>query len=247
MNKTSKDLTELVSNQNDYDKSKKTHIKKPLNAFMLFMKEMRSRVVAECTLKESAAINQILGRRWHALTREEQTKYYEMARKEKELHQQLYPNWSARDNYASHTKRKKKRTNTIFQMSYFNHGNCFKNSHHMNGHKFPPDSSDQSMLDQNSLVISNKRGLLSNRNFFYKPDSPYRIDPLLALHYGSSFSEKLAFSNNPSCFNSNWSTSSLTDPQINFNKGNFGLYNTIIIINGYFYDFVNFNNLFTKL
>ena len=44
-------------------KPKKPHIKKPLNAFMLFMKEMRAKVVAECTLKESAAINQILGRK----------------------------------------------------------------------------------------------------------------------------------------------------------------------------------------
>lgn len=42
---------------------KRPHIKKPLNAFMLYMKEMRANVVAECTLKESAAINQILGRR----------------------------------------------------------------------------------------------------------------------------------------------------------------------------------------
>jgi len=41
----------------------KPHIKKPLNAFMLYMKEMRPKIVAECTLKESAAINQILGRR----------------------------------------------------------------------------------------------------------------------------------------------------------------------------------------
>ena len=30
---------------------------------MLYMKEMRAKVVAECTLKESAAINQILGRK----------------------------------------------------------------------------------------------------------------------------------------------------------------------------------------
>jgi hypothetical protein len=30
---------------------------------MLFMKEMRQTVIEECTLKESAAINQILGRR----------------------------------------------------------------------------------------------------------------------------------------------------------------------------------------
>ncbi|XP_064340299.1 transcription factor 7 isoform X3 [Camelus dromedarius] len=43
--------------------AKKPTIKKPLNAFMLYMKEMRAKVIAECTLKESAAINQILGRR----------------------------------------------------------------------------------------------------------------------------------------------------------------------------------------
>ncbi len=36
---------------------------------------------------------------WHALTREEQAKYYELARKERQLHMQLYPTWSARDNY----------------------------------------------------------------------------------------------------------------------------------------------------
>nr|XP_034961338.1 transcription factor 7 isoform X5 [Zootoca vivipara] len=86
--------------------AKKPTIKKPLNAFMLYMKEMRGTVIAECTLKESAAINQILGRRWHALSREEQAKYYELARKERQLHMQLYPGWSARDNYG----KKKRRT-----------------------------------------------------------------------------------------------------------------------------------------
>ena len=45
------------------NQQEKNHIKKPLNAFMLYMKEMRPKIVAECTLKESAAINQILGRR----------------------------------------------------------------------------------------------------------------------------------------------------------------------------------------
>ena len=42
---------------------KPPYVKKPLNAFMLFMKEMRPKVIEECTLKESAAINQILGRK----------------------------------------------------------------------------------------------------------------------------------------------------------------------------------------
>ena len=37
---------------------------------MLYMKEMRPVVQAECTLKESAAINQILGRRVREKNRE---------------------------------------------------------------------------------------------------------------------------------------------------------------------------------
>jgi len=90
-------------------KKKEPHIKKPLNAFMLYMKEMRPVVQAECTLKESAAINQILGRRWHGLTREEQAKYYEKARIERQRHMQMYPHWNARDNYRFGQKKKKRK------------------------------------------------------------------------------------------------------------------------------------------
>jgi len=85
------------------------HIKKPLNAFMLYMKEMRPVVQAECTLKESAAINQILGRRWHDLSREEQQKYYEKARSARQLHMEMYPHWNARDNYRFGLKKKKRK------------------------------------------------------------------------------------------------------------------------------------------
>ncbi|XP_058949154.2 transcription factor 7-like 2 isoform X3 [Pocillopora verrucosa] len=46
---------------------------------------------------------------WHALDRQEQAKYYEMARKERALHMQLYPGWSARDNYAQQGKKKKRK------------------------------------------------------------------------------------------------------------------------------------------
>lgn len=94
-------------------KPKKPHIKKPLNAFMLFMKEQRAQVVNECTLRESAAINQILGRKWHELERTEQAKYYEMARQERLKHLQLYPGWSARDNYGLKKKRRRKREKVI--------------------------------------------------------------------------------------------------------------------------------------
>nr|XP_045591526.1 protein pangolin, isoforms A/H/I/S-like isoform X3 [Procambarus clarkii] len=105
----SADKSQMIETKNG---DKKPHIKKPLNAFMLYMKEMRAKVVAECTLKESAAINQILGRKWHALSKEEQSKYYEMARRERQLHMQMYPGWNARDNYGMMKKKKRKKEKT---------------------------------------------------------------------------------------------------------------------------------------
>uniref|UniRef100_A0A3B4Z247 Transcription factor 7 like 1b n=1 Tax=Stegastes partitus TaxID=144197 RepID=A0A3B4Z247_9TELE len=89
----------VVELQQEKEDEKKPHIKKPLNAFMLYMREERPRVVAQCKVKESATINQILGQRWHSLSKDEQAKYYELARKERLVHSKLYPGWSARDNY----------------------------------------------------------------------------------------------------------------------------------------------------
>jgi len=42
---------------------------------------------------------------WHELSKEAQSKYYERARQERQLHMCLYPGWSARENYARHKKR----------------------------------------------------------------------------------------------------------------------------------------------
>ena len=54
-------------------------------------------------------INRFFIFQWHSLSREEQAKYYEQARKERQLHMQMYPGWSARDNYAQSKKKKRKR------------------------------------------------------------------------------------------------------------------------------------------
>lgn len=64
------------------------------------------------TLLTAAVVSQ-----WHALPRSEQSKYYELAHKERLLHTQLHPGWSAKDNYVrparfhwkSHTFRSEKR------------------------------------------------------------------------------------------------------------------------------------------
>ncbi|XP_069023128.1 transcription factor 7-like 1-B [Embiotoca jacksoni] len=98
------------------EEERKPHIKKPLNAFMLYMREERPKVVAQCKVKESATINQILGQRWHSLTKDQQAKYYELARKERLLHSKLYPGWSARDNYGKKKKRKRTKSETQLEV-----------------------------------------------------------------------------------------------------------------------------------
>ncbi|XP_034024227.1 uncharacterized protein LOC117508553 isoform X2 [Thalassophryne amazonica] len=95
-------------------KEDKPYIKKPPNSFMLFMKEQRQNIVAECNVKESATVNQILGMKWKAMSDEEQAKYYELAQKERILHSQMYPDWSPSDNYAK--KKKRTRVKPVFVM-----------------------------------------------------------------------------------------------------------------------------------
>jgi len=90
------------------DDKPKTHIKKPLNAFMIFMKENRPKLLEQegNATKQSAELNAVLGKMWQELPEDEQKKYYEKATVLKEEHSRLYPGWSARDNYAIHKKKK---------------------------------------------------------------------------------------------------------------------------------------------
>ncbi|XP_032364947.1 transcription factor 7 [Etheostoma spectabile] len=84
-------------------------VKKPLNAFMLYMKETRHKVLQEGRERASAAVNRTLGRRWRALSRSEQSKYYALAQEERLLHLQLHPGWSARDNYGNRKRKRSQR------------------------------------------------------------------------------------------------------------------------------------------
>ncbi|KAK2899934.1 hypothetical protein Q8A73_013063 [Channa argus] len=80
------------------------YIKKPLNAFMLFMKEQRQSVVAEINIRDNAAVNTVLGQRWASLSSKEKNKFYEKAEEEKLLHARENPGWSSSNNYVfTHT------------------------------------------------------------------------------------------------------------------------------------------------
>ncbi|KII70373.1 Protein pangolin, isoforms A/H/I/S [Thelohanellus kitauei] len=85
------------------------HIKKPLNAFMLYMREVRSEVLKEVPHKDSTLINTIIGERWQKLTEEEKVVYFEKAKEERERHKIMYPQYNPREHYNQNAKRRRKR------------------------------------------------------------------------------------------------------------------------------------------
>ncbi|TWW75539.1 Transcription factor, partial [Takifugu flavidus] len=75
------------------------YIKKPLNAFMLYKKEQWPLITAQQETRKSNVINMLLGQKWKALPKEEQTRYYIEAETQKLLHSLNHPDWTCRDNY----------------------------------------------------------------------------------------------------------------------------------------------------
>jgi len=47
------------------------------------------------------------------LSKDEQSKYYDMARRERQIHMQMYPGWNARDNYGMMKKKKRKKEKSV--------------------------------------------------------------------------------------------------------------------------------------
>ncbi|XP_030253118.1 transcription factor 7-like 1 isoform X2 [Sparus aurata] len=83
------------------------YVKRPPNAFMLYMKEHRPHVEEDIKKKGNGAVNRVLGQRWRSLSEEQQAIYFQQADRERELHALRYPGWSVRQNYGK--KRKKER------------------------------------------------------------------------------------------------------------------------------------------
>ncbi|XP_068163258.1 transcription factor 7-like 2 [Antennarius striatus] len=62
------------------------YVKKPPNAFMLFLKEQRPYVHPNIQRQGSGVVNKVLGRKWTSLPKEERDKYYREAWTAREEH-----------------------------------------------------------------------------------------------------------------------------------------------------------------
>ncbi|XP_028297813.1 lymphoid enhancer-binding factor 1-like [Gouania willdenowi] len=83
----------------------KPYVKKPLNAFMHFLKKNRASAEAELGTRTSAVVNKHLGQRWKLLSPEQREVYVEEARVDSLLHLFANPNWSNKINYRHKKKR----------------------------------------------------------------------------------------------------------------------------------------------
>ncbi|CAG2165423.1 unnamed protein product [Oppiella nova] len=115
---SSKDLTQNVSTYNkrrsqslsalqqmknsgskEYKESKglkgsaKQHIRRPMNAFMIFSKRHRALVHQRHPNSDNRTVSKILGEWWYSLGHEEKQKYHDLAFQVKEAHFKRHPDW----------------------------------------------------------------------------------------------------------------------------------------------------------
>ncbi|XP_071460895.1 protein capicua homolog isoform X5 [Marmota flaviventris] len=75
------------------NKREKDHIRRPMNAFMIFSKRHRALVHQRHPNQDNRTVSKILGEWWYALGPKEKQKYHDLAFQVKEAHFKAHPDW----------------------------------------------------------------------------------------------------------------------------------------------------------
>ncbi|EDO38755.1 predicted protein, partial [Nematostella vectensis] len=73
--------------------SKKTHVKRPMNCFMVWSREKRCQILQENPGINNARLSKLLGMAWKKLSVEEKEPYIEKAKHLTEMHKEKHPDY----------------------------------------------------------------------------------------------------------------------------------------------------------
>jgi len=199
----------ITSNENGL-KNLKPHIRRPMNAFMIFSKKHRPLVHQKYPNSDNRTVSKILGNWWYSLAPEEKTQYSSLAQQYKEAHFKQHPDWkwcskvnSIEKNLTETDKKKtnkgakRKNKNSISIDSFNNQQN--KNLNSNNANSIQSKNDDEINYQINNLRDDSHTSSASEAGEEMVIDMKCEEDGSpVDLSHTSSFSNLNSVSNTPS-------------------------------------------------